>query len=119
MGFLDFLRAVLALSVTLGLIGLAVALGLGIVLRNSMSAKRIFLKLQRRKPNWVYPIRRLMRRKPEIAPVFWQGMLRIERLLLCKAKSWRLLKRGRRALKRALRSKVSIYSDQVFAVPAL
>jgi len=46
-----------------------IALGLVIVLRNSWWAKRQFIRAQRARPKWVYPFRRLMRKKPEIAPV--------------------------------------------------
>ena len=66
-----------------GPFGLPVAVvGLAIVLRNSTWAKRRFIDAKRRWPNWVYPFRRLMRRRPEFAPVFWQQALRLERLLL-------------------------------------
>jgi len=66
-----------------GPFGLPIAVvGLMIVLRNSMWAKRSFIRAKRRWPNWVYPFRRLMRRRPEILPVFWQQILRTERLLV-------------------------------------
>lgn len=42
-----------------------IALGLVIVLRNSWWAKRQFIRAQRARPKWVYPFRRLMRKKPE------------------------------------------------------
>lgn len=56
--------------------------GLMIVLRNSFKAKRQFLRLQYAHPKMVFPIRRLMRRDPEIIPVMWQQYLRMERLVL-------------------------------------
>ena len=56
--------------------------GLRIVLRNSFRAKRQFLRAQNAPPNVVFPIRRLMRREPEIVLVFWQQYLRVERLVL-------------------------------------
>ena len=56
--------------------------GLMIVLRNSFKAKRQFLRIQHAHPNMVFPIRRLMRREPEILQVFWQQYLRVERLVL-------------------------------------
>jgi hypothetical protein len=56
--------------------------GLMIVLQNSFRARRRFVKIQRAHPNVVFPIRRLMRRDPEILPVFWQQVLRVERLIL-------------------------------------
>ena len=68
-----------------GPFGLPLAVvGLMIVLRNSMWAKREFVRLKRRHPNWIFPSRRLMRREPEVVPVFWQQVLRLERLLLPK-----------------------------------
>lgn len=68
-----------------GPFGLPLAVvGLMIVLRNSMWAKREFVRLKRRHPNWVFPIRRLMRREPEVVPVFWQQFLRLERLVFPK-----------------------------------
>jgi hypothetical protein len=76
------------------------ALGLVVVLRNSPQARRIFVRVQRRRPKWVYPLRRLLRRKPEVWPVMWQGLLRAERLVLVKAGRWRVLKRLRRSLRR-------------------
>ncbi|WP_309088060.1 PGPGW domain-containing protein [Phenylobacterium sp.] len=59
-----------------------IVVGLMIVLRNSFRAKRQFVKFQRAHPKTVYPIRRLLRRDPEILPVFWQQYLRIERVVL-------------------------------------
>jgi hypothetical protein len=56
--------------------------GLILVLRTSRPARRRFIHLQRRHPNIVFPIRRLLRREPEVAPVFWQQILRTERMLL-------------------------------------
>jgi hypothetical protein len=58
--------------------------GLMIVLRNSFAAKRQFVRIQRAHPKMVFPIRRLMRREPEIVLVFWQQYLRVERLVLPK-----------------------------------
>jgi len=66
-----------------GHIGLPLlVIGLMIVLRNSFKAKRQFLRIQHAHPNMVFPIRRLMRREPEIVQVFWQQYLRVERLVL-------------------------------------
>ena len=80
-----------------GPFGLPIAVvGLMLVLRNSYWAKRQFIRLQQARPNWVFPFRRLMRRRPEVAPVFWQQTLRIERLLLRKGQ--RVLGRLRRRL---------------------
>lgn len=66
-----------------GHIGLPLlVVGLMIVLRNSFKAKRQFLRMQKAHPKMVFPIRRLMRREPEILQVMWQQYLRMERLVL-------------------------------------
>jgi predicted membrane chloride channel (bestrophin family) len=57
-------------------------IGLMIVLRNSIKARRRFVEMQHAHPKVVFPIRRLMRRDPEIIPVVWQQYLRLERLVL-------------------------------------
>ena len=72
---------------------LILATGLVIVLRNSFSARRTFIKAQRRHPKIVFPIRRLMRREPEVAPVAWQQSLRFERLVV--PRRFRFLRRTR------------------------
>jgi hypothetical protein len=61
-----------------------IVVGLMIVLRNSFKARRQFVKFQRAHPKMVFPIRRLLRREPEVFPVFWQQYLRIERVVLPK-----------------------------------
>lgn len=82
-----------------GPFGLPVSVvGLVLILRNSYWAKRQFIRAQYARPNWIYPFRRLMRKKPEFAPVFWQQALRMERLLLKRPN--RLLKRFRRSVRR-------------------
>jgi hypothetical protein len=67
--------------------------GLILVLRNSVSARRRFIRLQRAHPRVVFPVRRLIRRDPEIFPVLWQQALRLERLIvpagLRRAGVWR------------------------------
>lgn len=83
-----------------------IALGLVLLLRNSWWAKRQFIRAQHARPKWVYPFRRLMRKKPEIAPVFWQQALRAEKVVLRKRPSRQLIrvrKRARRVLRRAFR----------------
>jgi len=71
-----------------GPLGLPVTLGgLVIVLRNSFAARRAFIKFQRKHPKTLFPLRRLLRREPEVAPVAWQQALRIERMIF--PKSWR------------------------------
>ena len=72
--------------------------GMVVILRNSYWAKRQFIRAQHARPKYFYPFRRLMRRRPEFAPVFWQQALRMERLLLKRPN--RLLKRLRRSLRR-------------------
>jgi hypothetical protein len=77
-------------------------LGLIVVLRSSRQARRQFIFLQRRHPRWVFPIRRLLRRNPQVAAVLWQQLLRTERLLMprpwrqARAVRRRLFRRGRR-----------------------
>jgi Putative transmembrane protein (PGPGW) len=68
-------------------------IGLMILLRSSFSAKRAFVKLQRRHPRFVFPLRRLLRREPEVLPVAWQQMLRFERMVV--PRSWRFARRLR------------------------
>jgi hypothetical protein len=72
--------------------------GLMIILRNSFAAKRQFVRFQRAHPKVVFPIRRLMRREPEIVLVFWQQYLRVERLVL--PRKIRFAVKARRSLKR-------------------
>jgi hypothetical protein len=62
-------------------------LGLMLVLRNSFAARRVFIRVQRRHTKIVFPLRRLLRREPEVFPVAWQQALRIERMIL--PKGWR------------------------------
>jgi hypothetical protein len=89
-----------------GHIGLPLlVIGLMIVLRNSFAAKRQFVRIQRAHPKMVFPIRRLMRREPEIVLVFWQQYLRVERLVLPKRA--RFAVKARRGLKRKLRSRAA------------
>jgi hypothetical protein len=76
-------------------------LGLVMVLRSSYSARRTFIKVQRRHPKFVFPLRRLLRREPEVMPVAWQQLLRTERHLV--PKRWRFAKRARLRLVRRRR----------------
>lgn len=59
-----------------------IVIGLMLVLRNSFKARRQFVKFQRAHPRIISPIRRLLRRDPEVLVVAWQQTLRIERLIL-------------------------------------
>ena len=89
-----------------GHIGLPLmVVGLMIVLRNSFKAKRQFLRMQHAHPKMVFPIRRLMRRDPEIIPVMWQQYLRLERLVL--PRRVRFAVRSRRALSRRMRPRTA------------
>lgn len=72
-------------------------IGLIVVLRSSMPARRRFIHLQRRHPKVVFPIRRLLRREPEVFPVAWQQVLRVERMIL--PRRWRMAKAMRRRLR--------------------
>jgi hypothetical protein len=56
-------------------------LGLILLLRNSYWAKRQFVKYKKRYPNWIMPLRKLLRPKPKVASVFWQQALKTERLV--------------------------------------
>jgi hypothetical protein len=100
------MAAGLVLAPLPGHIGLPLlVIGLMIVLRNSFKAKRQFLRMQRAHPKMVFPIRRLMRRDPEIIPVFWQQYLRLERLVL--PRRIRFAARCRRYLGRRLRTRAA------------
>lgn len=59
-----------------------VLIGLILILRNAFWARRQFIHLKRRHPNWVMPLRKLLRRNPQVASVFWQQVLKFERLFL-------------------------------------
>jgi hypothetical protein len=82
-----------------GPMGLPVmVIGLMLVLRNSFWARRRFVRLQHAHPRWVFPLRRLLRKNPEIAAVAWQQALRVERLLI--PRKLRRLVRMRRRMRR-------------------
>jgi hypothetical protein len=74
------------------------AVGLVVSLRASYRARRQFVGLQHRRPKILFPVRRLLRREPEVIPVAWQQLLRMERLLL--PARYRVARRLRRALRR-------------------
>jgi len=73
--------------------------GLMLVLRNSFRAKRQFIRFQHAHPKIAFPLRRLLRREPEVMAVAWQSMLRTEKLILRKSQ-WRFLKKLRRSLRK-------------------
>jgi len=78
-------------------------LGLIIVLRSSFVARRQFIGLQRRHPRFVSPIRRLLRKEPEVLAVFWQQVLRLERMVL--PRMWRPARKIRRRIVRSSRNR--------------
>ena len=80
-------------------------IGLMIVLRNSFAAKRQFVRFQRAQPKVVFPIRRLLRREPEVVLVFWQQYLRVERIVL--PKKARFSVNARRRLKAKWRARAA------------
>jgi hypothetical protein len=78
-----------------------IAVGLMLILKSSFWAKRQFIRAQYARPKWVYPFRRLMRKKPEFAPVFWQQALRAEKIVT--RRSSRRLSRSRKSIRRYFR----------------
>ena len=78
-----------------------IAVGLILVLRSSFRAKRLFIRAQHARPKYVYPFRRLLRKKPEIAPVFWQQAMRAEKMVVKRTN--RRLARARRSMRRLFR----------------
>jgi hypothetical protein len=74
------------------------AAGLVVALRSSFRARRQFVEAQRRHPKILFPVRRLLRREPEVAPVAWQAVLRLERRVL--PRSWRFAGKARRRFRR-------------------
>jgi hypothetical protein len=89
------------LLILVGVVGAVLGLpflmvGLILFLKSSFQARRRFVGFQRRHPRVMFPIRRLLRREPEVVPVAWQQALRLERLVL--PRRLRLAKRLRRRL---------------------
>jgi hypothetical protein len=78
-----------------------IVLGLMLILRNSFKARRQFVKFQRAYPKVAFPIRRLLRRDPEVVAVAWQQTLRVERLFL--PNRFRVLGRTRRRMRRKMK----------------
>lgn len=79
-----------------------IVVGLMVVLRNSFKARRHFVRFQRAHPKMVSPIRRLLRREPQIIQFMWQQLLRVERIVLparmrCAGRSRRYFRRRGRA----------------------
>jgi hypothetical protein len=78
-----------------------IVIGLMMVLRNSFKARRRFVEMQRAHPKVVFPMRRLLRREPEVTLVFWQQYLRVERVVL--PRRYRFAVRSRRRFKQRFR----------------
>ncbi len=72
-------------------------LGLVVILRNSSSAKRGFIRLQRRHPKVLFPVRRMIRGK--VFEVLWRQTLKVERFIV-RSRGWRVLRRIRIAFRR-------------------
>ncbi|PTS87103.1 MULTISPECIES: hypothetical protein [unclassified Caulobacter] len=72
--------------------------GLMLVLRNSFKARKQFVRFQHAHPKLIFPLRRLLRREPEVVLVAWQQALRVERLII--PRRWRVAVRWRKSLKR-------------------
>ena len=75
-----------------------IVVGLMLVLRNSFKARRQFVRFQYAHPKLIFPIRRLLRREPQVVSLFWQQLLRIERLIL--PKRMRFAAKSRRSFRR-------------------
>lgn len=79
--------------------------GLILVLRNSYRLRRLFIRWQRRHPKTVFPLRKLLRKDPEVAAVAYQQALRIEKAIL--PRSWRVSKDLRRRYLRRKRASLA------------
>ena len=88
---------------TLHLLGGFAVLGVILVLRNSRAWRRRFVRLQRRHPRWLYPVRRVLR--GQVLPVLWHEALRTERFFL--PRRWRRIGGWRRAAFRRARGATS------------
>ena len=73
-------------------------IGLMLVLRNSFRARKQFVRFQHAHPKLLFPLRRLLRREPEVFPVAWQQVLRMERLVI--PRRYRVAKRWRQSIRR-------------------
>ena len=104
-----------------GHLGLPIlVVGLMIVLRNSFKARRRFVRMQKAHPKMIFPLRRLLRREPEVVLVLWQQVLRVERLI--PHPRFRVLVRARRSLKRyarraAARARAKAHARSVAPAP--
>jgi hypothetical protein len=89
--------------------------GLMLVLRNSFRARKQFVRFQHAHPKLLFPLRRLLRREPEVLPVAWQQVLRMERLIM--PRRWRVAKRWRQVVSSA-RAQAPIRQDQAVSSAA-
>lgn len=80
-----------------------VVIGLMLILRNSFKARKQFVRFQHAHPKLIFPLRRLLRREPEVFPVAWQQALRVERLIV--PRKWRMAARWRKSFKRRAAAK--------------
>ena len=78
-------------------------IGLMLVLRNSFKARKQFVRFQHAHPKLIFPLRRLLRREPEVVLVAWQQALRVERLIV--PRKWRMAARWRKSFKRRAAAK--------------
>ncbi len=85
---------------TFHLLGGLMVLGVILVLRNSRAWRRRFVRMQRKHPRWLHPVRRVL--KGHVLSVLWHEGLRTERFLL--PRPWRRLGRWRRTVGRRLRA---------------
>ena len=83
---------------TLHLLGGFAILGIILILRNSRTWRRRFVRMQHRHPRWLVPVRRVLR--GEVWPVLWHEALRTERFVLgvIRLRRWRRLQRWRHAI---------------------
>ena len=87
-----------------GPMGLPVLLiGLIVTLRASFFAKRLFVQLYERHPQWFKPLRRMLRKRAKVLAIIWHQMLRIERFFT--RGRLRALKAVRQFFKRSFRQK--------------
>lgn len=93
---------------TLHIGALFVVLGLMMVLRNSRRSRRWFIVWSRKHPRWGSPLRRLLRKNPEVAPVVWHELLRAERLVPPR---YRQLRRARARWFRRRRPRPGVLVD--------
>ena len=85
---------------TLHLLGGFAILGIILILRNSRTWRRRFVRMQRQHPRFLVPVRRVLRGK--VVSVLWHEALRTERFVIRK-RGWRRLRRWRRLVRRKVR----------------